>query len=207
MTADLDNLLRLNKSHIKATADTLVKAFHNYPLYVKFFPDASERIQKLSYMLRGLVHYGVLYGEVYTTSPNLEGVSIWLPSDRVDPSLWRMAQSGWFSIALKIGVSSIGRIIRFGNYSSAVHKRHAPVRHWYFQLLAVDPIYQGKGYASVLLKPILARMDKEQFACYLETHKRENVSIFEHYGFTVVEEGIIPKSRITQWAMLRQNIG
>ena len=207
MTADIDNLIRLNKSHIKAAADVLIKAFSDYPLYVYFFPDASERIHKLSYMLHGLVRYGVLYGEVYTTSPNLEGVSIWLPSDRVEPSLWRMAQSGWFSIALKMGVSSIGRMMRFANYSTAVHKRHAPDRHSYFQLLGVDPAYQRKGYAGVLINPMIARMDREQLPCYLETHKQENVPIFQRYGFKVVEEGIIPKSRTTQWAMLRENIG
>jgi len=75
----------------------------------------------------------------------------------------------------------------------------------YFQLLGVSSNMQGRGYASALIKPILARLDKEQLPCYLETHKPENVSIFQHYGFEIVEEGIIPDSEVTQWAMLRKN--
>jgi hypothetical protein len=29
--------------------------------------------------------------------------------------------------------------------------------------------------------------------------------MFKHYGFEVVEEGSIPNSDVTQWAMLRKN--
>lgn len=203
MITDMKNIVRLNKSQIKPATDVLVKAFQDYPLYVYFFPRTSERVNNLSHLIRILVHYGVLYGEVYATSANLEAVSVWLPSDKVDLSAWRLVKSGLFSSVFKIRPSSGGRMFRFAKYSTNVHKRHTPPQHWYFQLLGVDPVFQGKGYAGALIKPVLARMDKEHFSCYLETHEQENVPIFQRYGFTVVEEGTIPNSEITQWAMLR----
>ena len=201
----MDNIVRLDKSHIIPAAETLANAFQDYPLFVYFFPNHFERERKLPHVFRWFVNHGVLHGEVYATSPNLEGISIWLPSNKVEVSAWRMVQSGIFSIMLKAGISSIRRMLRFGEYSDAMHRRNTPPRHWYFQLLGVTSTMQGKGYASTLIKPILARLDEEKLPCYLETHKPENVSIFQHCGFEVVEEGIIPNSDVTQWAMLRKN--
>ena len=201
----MDDIVRLNKSHIVPAAETLTDAFQDYPLFAYFFPNHMGREKKLPHVFRWFVNHGVLHGEAYATSPKLEGVSIWLPSNKVEVSAWRMVQSGIFSIMLKAGVGSIRRMLRFGEYSDAMHRRNAPPRHRYFQLLGVDPDIRGKGYASALIKPILAKLDEEQLPCYLETHEPENVSIFQHYGFEVVEEGIIPNSEVTQWAMLRKN--
>ncbi len=56
----------------------------------------------------------------------------------------------------------------FGGYLALIHKRHAS-KHWYLLRPAVNPNYQGKGYASTLLKAMFARIDKEHLPCYLET--------------------------------------
>jgi len=115
-----------------------------------------------------------------------------------------MVRSGAFSMMLKMGAGSIGRMTRYGEYATAMHKRHAPFRHWYFQAIGVDPVFQGKGYAGALLKPMLARIDTEHLPCYLETQNQKNVPIYQHYGFKVVEEGTIPGTETGHWAMLRQ---
>ncbi len=201
----MDNIVRLNKSHIVPAAETLARAFQDYPLNSYFFPNASERMYKLPYTFRMVVHYGVLYGEVYATSPNLEGIAIWLSSDKADMTLWGMVRSGAFSMIPRVGVGVIGKINSFNEYTSPIHKRHISSHHWYLQFIGIDPEYQGKGFARVLLKPMLARADTECLPCYLETHKPKNVSIFQHYGFEVVDEGIIPNSEVTQLAMLRKN--
>ena len=79
--------------------------------------------------------------------------------------------------------------------------------HWYLQLLGVDPVYQGKGYASILLRAMFARIDEERLPCYVETQNEKNVPIYQHYGFKVVEEGIFPGSEVNTWAMLREKAG
>jgi ribosomal protein S18 acetylase RimI-like enzyme len=68
----------------------------------------------------------------------------------------------------------------------------------------VDPAYQGKGYASRLLKPMLARIDRENMPCYLDTEEEKNVSIYQHFGFKVLEEVKIPSTDIILRAMLRE---
>lgn len=115
-----------------------------------------------------------------------------------------MIRSGMLSAMLKLGRGYTVRIMRFGKHTTAIHKRHAPFRHWYLQLIGVDPMFQGKGYGGTLLTPMLARIDREHLPCYLETQNQKNVLLYQHYGFKVVEEVIIPGTEITFWAMLRE---
>ncbi len=201
----MKDLIQLNPSQVQPVADLLVRAFQDDPLFVYFFPHASERMNKLSHVLRMLVRYGVLYGEVYATSPNVEGVIVWLPSEHVEMSPWHMMRSGGFSVMLNMSKGDMGRMMRYIEYGSAMHKRHAPFRHWYLQFIGVGPEFRGKGYASVLLTPMFARMNAERLPCYLETQNPQNIPMYQHYGFRVVEEGSIPGSETAHWAMLRQN--
>jgi len=46
--------------------------------------------------------------------------------------------------------------------------------------------------------------DREQMVCYLETNKESNVSLYEHYDFTLSEKDLIPKSNVTHYAMVRK---
>ena len=208
MVVDSNNLVRLDKSQVKSAANVLARAFQDDPIFAYVFPNASERMDRLPHILRMFVHHGVLYGEVYATSPNLEGITVWLPSEKADMSPWRMVRSGIFSMMLKMikeGISKkeIGRAWRYTKYATAMHKRLAPFRHWYLQFIGVAPEFQGKGYAGFLLKPMFARMDREHLHCYLATQNQQVVSIYQHYGFRVIEEGTIPGTEITHWAMLR----
>ncbi len=70
-------------------------------------------------------------------------------------------------------------------------------------VIGVAPVSQGQGYASKLLKPMLARLDEEGLPCYLETQKEKNVTLYQHFGFNVVEEFTFPSTTLTTWAMLR----
>ncbi len=207
MTADLSDLVRLQKSQIKTAAEMCARAFQNDPLFVYFFPDASERKNKSPHFFQLLVHYGVLYGEVYATSPNLEGVAVWLPSEKADMSPWGMMRSGALSMLAKVGREVIGRMWHFNEYATLVHKRHAPFRHWFLAPIGVDSPFQGKGYASTLLKAMFARIDEEHLPCYLDTQAEKNVSIYQHHGFKVVEEFTIPGTEFSNWAMLREKSG
>ena len=90
-----------------------------------------------------------------------------------------------------------------GQYVDAVHSRLIPFKHWFLQAIGVDPQFQGRGYASKLLRPMLSRIDEEGLPCYLETLEGQNVRLYEHFGFKVLEESNVPNTNLTNWAMLR----
>ncbi|MFC2035397.1 GNAT family N-acetyltransferase [Chloroflexota bacterium] len=94
-----------------------------------------------------------------------------------------------------------------GQYINTVHQRLAPFKHWFLQTVGVQSQYRGRSYASILIRPMLERMDKEGLPCYLETLDEYNVPIYEHLGFSVIEKAIIPKTELTNWAMLRKPKG
>ena len=62
------------------------------------------------------------------------------------------------------------------------------------------------GIASKLLRPMLEFCDMENMVCYLETNKEKNVSLYQHYGFQLAEQRIVPKSNVMHYAMTRKPI-
>lgn len=180
-----NNLIHLNKAQIKPAAEMLARAFQDDPLYTYFFPNLIERKNKLHVFLEGSLRYGIVYGEVYATSSNLEGVAFWLPFEK-DFTIWRMIRSGFLSLLLGSGKKVISRMMSFSDYASPIHKNHTPFRHWYLTYIGVKSMFQGRGYASALIKPMLTRIDQEYLSCFLETQNEKNVHIYQHFGFKVV---------------------
>ena len=82
-----------------------------------------------------------------------------------------------------------------------------PAKHWHLLLLAVDPQHQGKGYASKLLEEMFSRIDEGGLPCYLETGGEKNVSMYQHFGFKVLEEFTEPNTTDKMVAMLREPKG
>lgn len=203
MEASLDSLFCLTKAHTRPAAEMMSRAFFDYPLVVHFFPDPAERARKQAHSFQSLLDYGIRCGEVYATSPGLEAVAMWLPSARAHRSRWQEILSGNMRSLLGGFMRKQSRQKAYIDYSRAVHRRCAPFPHVYLQLLGVDPAHQGKGYASALLRPMFARLDEIGLPCFLETQAEKNVALYRHLSFEVVEEGLVPGSQVTSWAMLR----
>jgi ribosomal protein S18 acetylase RimI-like enzyme len=204
MDIELDNLIKLNKSHIKSAAEVLVEAFRNYPILQHFFPDERERQEIASYFFQVTLNYGIHNCEAYATSPDMEGVAVWVHSDKLPMTFWRALRSVPLSVILGFVRKGAGRMKRSSDYIDARHEHLAPDKHWYLQVIGVNPQFQGKGYAGKLIRPMLARIDREYVPCYLETLDERNVRIYEHFGFEMIEKSAIPKTSLTNWAMLRR---
>ena len=207
MVTDLDGLCRLTKAQVKPSAEVLSRAFHNYPLLQYYFPEELERKKITSYFLSLAIYSSIRYGEIYATSPNMEGVAIWFPSDNYPVTIWKLVRSVPLSVIFGFGRYGGGRMRQLNEYIDAVHQRLVPFGHWYLQVIGVDPQFQGKGYAGKLLKPMLTRIDEEGLPCYLEAIDEHNVSFYEHFGFKVIEKSTIPETNFTNWAMLREKAG
>ncbi len=151
----INSPIRLDKSQVRAAAKVLSRAFYDDPLFTYFIPDALQRRNKLHHVFETLVRYSVSYGEVYATSPNLEGIAVWLPSDRVEMTLWRGIRNGGLSIILNLGLRSTFRQLSVSDLMCSIHKCHILSPHWYLYLVGVEPELRGKGYASNLVKAVL----------------------------------------------------
>ena len=77
---------------------------------------------------------------------------------------------------------------------------------WYLYNLSIKKEAQGRGLASKLMRPMLQFCDDERMVAYLETNKEGNVGLYQHYGFDLMKEELIPKTPVTHYAMVRKPI-
>jgi GNAT superfamily N-acetyltransferase len=193
MEADLSELVRLTESQTEPASRTLTQAFHDYPVFTYVFPDACERRNELPLLLQSFLQFGVLNGEVYATSRNLEGVAVWMPPDHTSGS----------PPVPEVSQDALDRMAYFGGQLYDVRKRHVPSSHWFLMIIGVIPELQGQGYARTLLNPVLARIERQHLPCYLDTEVEKNVAIYQRYGFRVVDDSIVVGTGIRSWGMLR----
>jgi RimJ/RimL family protein N-acetyltransferase len=50
---------------------------------------------------------------------------------------------------------------------------------------------------------MLERLDMKKIPCYLNTRNEKNISMYEHFGFRVIDHLTLPGSDILHTAMLR----
>lgn len=200
----MNGLIRLSKEHIILASKVLSRAFQNDPVIRWQIPDANQRFAKLHHFWEFALKLGIKYGEVYGTSEDLEGIAVWRPPKNLNLSYWKYIKNGAIKLPFKFGIEATKRISFFQAVNDSIRNIYMKVPYWYLGPIAVDPMYQGKGFAGMLLKPMLSRIDKENLPIWLETNLKRNVSFYEHFDFYILEEIIIPKTNIVNWYMIRQ---
>jgi len=144
------------------------------------------------------------YGEAYASSAKMEGVAAWLPPGKTPFGGWQIIRSVPLSVLFRFGRQGASRMQAYGRYIDNMHRKLVPYPHWYLQIIGVDPAYQGQGFSSQLVRPILERIDREHLPCFLETNTEKNVAIYRRFKFEVVSEDKIPGTEVTSFAMLRK---
>jgi GNAT superfamily N-acetyltransferase len=65
---------------------------------------------------------------------------------------------------------------------------HPKEPHWYIPLIGIDPMFQGQGYGTQLMRHGLATCDRDQQLAYLEATSPTNRQFYERFGFRVLGE-------------------
>ena len=175
---DLNGLIRLKKNLVKLAGKMLARAFINEPYEVYCTPDEIKRRKRLTHAFTFVMKYGVRYGKVYTTSSKLEGIAGWLPSRNALGSFWKAIRTGAIGFLFRVGIGYARKQLALQKFFDEKEKRHAPFPHYYLAPLGVDPEFQKQGYASKLMKPMLAWLDENQSPSYLETELEKNFLMY-----------------------------
>ena len=204
MFNDLDNLFRFDKSNIHLAGKVAARAYFEADDFSTSTKDPSKQMKFLTKLMNLTFQISVKFGSVYAPTNAIEGVAGWLPHDKIKISNWHYIRHGALSAFFRAGKEGRRNLLRYSGINSKKHKQHANFPHMYLFNIAVDPKYQGKGYASRLLKPMFAKLDEENLPCYLESPER-NLALYEHFGFEVVEHISFPENDNEIWLMLRKN--
>lgn len=199
----MSDLILLSKDQIKPASYVISEAFFNDPLMLYLFPKAKERKRKLKSMMELLLRIGIKYGIVHTTSAKLEGIAIWFPSNKSKITTWMGLLNGGFSYFFKLGSKAVKKQNRLYNYILTKHMNLMPSYHWYLSIIGINPIYQGKGFSSVLFNSMFNQIDKQNLPFFLDTNNEENLPIYNRFGFRLLEEYQIPDTNVVNWAMIR----
>jgi ribosomal protein S18 acetylase RimI-like enzyme len=197
-------LLRLTRKERDAGAAVLGRAFSEYELLWYYFPDKRER--RAAADTFGFIALSIClkYGEVYASSEKLEGVAAWLPPGKAPFGGWQIIRSVPLSALFRFARQGAGRMWAYGRFVDNLHRKLVPYPHWYLEIIGVDPAYQGQGFSSRLLRPVLEGIDRERMPCFLETNTVKNVAIYRRFGFEVASEDKMPGTEVTVFAMLRK---
>ena len=196
-------IIRVTETHVPRLARVMARAFLHEPLYEFILPDAATRGDLIALDMGNIIRYGVLFGEVHTTS-DLTGCAVWLLPGETDFTEERGAQANMQEFAKQIGAEAVKRLDLYTTASEAAHKRIMPGAHWYLVTIGVDPGFQGQGIGSALISAVLARADESQHPVFLETSTPGNVRFYEKRGFTVCCEESLPSDGPTVWYMVRE---
>lgn len=199
----MGNVIRLPESEISRAGELLARSFFGDRIVRYMFPDESERARLLPWHFTAFVRYGYLFGEIYSTASQTEGVAIWFPPGETELTPERLAKAGLDEAPEVLGAEPWERFTTVIDYLERFHQRDVEPRHWYLPLLGIDPSQQGRGLGSKLLAPVLARADAEMLPCYLETVEPRNVPFYQRHGFAVITEGVEPRSGVRFWTFRR----
>ena len=187
-------------------ADVAADAYQDYPLHNwftkgRYDKKASKLIMQIS--LKTMTEDAIIYAD----SEELNGFAVWLPFGFTGSKTMPFLLNGGLKLICHSGLGIIGRLLTYETYAMNLKKEFTDNYDWYLYNLSIKKEAQGKGMASKLMRPMLKFCDDEKMVAYLETNKGSNVSLYNHYGFELKKEEIIPKTPVYHYAMVRNPKG
>ena len=192
----------VQKKELYRLAEVAADAYRNYPLHNwftkgKYDAKASKLIMQIS--LRTMTEDAVIYAD----SEEINGFAVWLPFGFSGSKTMPFLMNGGLKLIFHSGLGIIGRLLTYENYAMNLKKEFTDNYDWYLYNLSIKKDAQGKGIASKLMRPMLEFCDKERMVAYLETNKALNVGLYQHYGFDLMKEELIPTTDVTHYSMVR----
>lgn len=141
---------------------------------------------------------------IYADSEQMNGFAIWLPFGFTGSKTIPFLTNGGLRLILRCGLKIVKRLISYESFAMNLKNELTEHYDWYLYNISIRQEAQGKGIARALLQPMLDFCDREGMTAYLETNKEKNVSLYQHFGFRLKKEKMIPKSEVVHYAMVRQ---
>ena len=196
-------LYLVEKKDLDRLAAVSADAYKDYPLHNwltkgKYDAKASELLMGIT--LKTMTEDAVIYAD----SEEMNGFAAWIPFGFTGNKAMPFLLNGGLRLILHSGLGMIRRLMIYENYAMNLKKEYTDHYDWYLFNLSIKKDAQGKGIASKLMRPMLEFCDREKMVAYLETNKEANVGLYQHYGFDLMKEELIPQSPVMHYAMVRR---
>lgn len=193
----------LKPSEVNPAADVISTAFLDDPLCTFMLPNRKTRLSALKKFFRAYCHVSIQNRRGYGVGMPLKGVAFWMPPNKPDLSI--NVRSLRLFLPLLFTAYPLGyvRARKILVQTDVLHQKYAPEPHYYLDNIGVLPSERGQGKSSALIRPFLKKADEEKVIAYTDTVTRENVPLYEHFEFQLMEQCGIPGTGLTVWALRR----
>jgi ribosomal protein S18 acetylase RimI-like enzyme len=166
-------------THLDEAVGTLAVAFAADPVIRWLLPDGARYVTHFPRLLRLVGDVSAGAGAVDTMG-NGAGAALWIaPGTRLPEEE--------FAGLLRQSVEATRLDDAFALLEQ-MDQYHPEQPHWYLPFIGVDPLHQGRGHGSALLRTSLARCERDGLPAYLEASSPRNRALYERHGFDVVAE-------------------
>ncbi len=204
MSEQNESLYKLQKKDIPTAVSVAAAAFRTDPFWGALF-GKNARPEQTYNIFESLIRYCFKYGEVYAPSASLEGVAAWVHSDFADMTFGRMVASGMLAAILKVGIGNVIKVMPALDAMDVDRVKNMKGKsYFYLHTLCVAPELQGKGLGGKLLRAVIEKSEQAGVYIYLETQTESNLSMYEKFGFELVQKQIVPKTDLPVWELMRK---
>jgi GNAT superfamily N-acetyltransferase len=158
----------------QAVIDVITLAFCTDPMTRWAYPDPVTYLTVMPEVTVAFGGNGFAQGTVHLVDGGA-AAAMWLPPG-VQPDSERLAE-------LTEQHAPRNRMADMTQVFDQMGGYHPAEPCWYLPLIGVDPVCQGKGYGSALLRHALDRCDRDGVIAYLESSNPRNVPLYERHGF------------------------
>lgn len=198
-----NSIIRLSHGHVRRACKVLSRSFQDDPEASVIFPDRADRRKKLRHIFEFATRYAIRYGEGYAVGKDLTGIALWLPSAHTSISPVKVLRTGILKLCRKIGLRAVSRLFRLLSAAESRQKKLNSDRHWLLFLLGVSPDHRKKGHAGMMINKMIEKLDAERLPCRLDTYNENNVSIYQKFGFELVDSSPVHRSSLRIFSMRR----
>lgn len=151
--------------------------FSTDPIARWVYPDAETYLSLFPEFIRAFAGGAIAAGSAYLTRDN-GGAALWLPPG-TEPNEEEVLDVVRSTVVAELQKDVFDVMDQMGSF-------HPTEPHWYLPMIAVDPIRQGRGTGSTLMKFALERCDDDDLPAYLESSNPRNISLYQRFGFEII---------------------
>ncbi len=184
----IHKLHKLSLNDINKGSEVLKDAFINYPAFKYLFPEMNERERKLKYVMSFFIRYGLLYGEVYAPSKDIEGVAIWYKSTQLNSNIQGLIKAGLLNLPFNLNLTSFVKLKKLGDVKKSNRDKLMKSEYYLLDVIGIDPNFALKGYGYMLIESKLEQIEEQKMCCFLETSNIKNIEYYKKFGFDLLSE-------------------
>jgi len=200
----MDEMRLLTAAEKKQAITLMVRAFYNDPAWIYVIPRSRQREKALTVLYHNYIAFRIGNRQVFGIGDPLLGLAVWDFPGTDQSSAGGLVEMNPVKKIFTPGMGAFTRRLKqMMQAAETLKKPFVQGAHYYLETLAIAPEVQGRGLASKLVRPVLARADTQSCFVYLDTFNGSHLALYKHYGFIYLEQHALPQSGLQLWLLKR----